>query len=44
MHIFDQLSVWDDPDVAARLSWYRDVACGRLPAKLRSQLAVYIQD
>lgn len=40
MHIFDQLSIWDDPDIADRLSWYRDVACGRQPAKLRIARAI----
>ncbi len=35
MHGFDQLWIWDDPDVAAGLGWYRDVASGLKPAKFR---------
>ena len=35
MHGFDQLWIWDDPNVAGGLGWYRDVACGAKPAKFR---------
>ena len=35
MHGFDQLWIWDDPDVAGGLGWYRDVARGTKPAKFR---------
>ncbi len=29
------LSIWDDPQLADRLGWYRDVADDRQPAKFR---------
>ncbi len=32
---FDQLWVWSDRALAARLGWYRDVASGRRPPKFR---------
>lgn len=35
MHGFDQLWIWDDPDIAGGLGWYRDVARGAKPAKFR---------
>jgi len=40
MRDFDRLWVWDDPGLAARLSWYRAVAADRRPAKLRIARAV----
>ncbi len=40
MRDFDRLWIWDDPAVAARLSWYRAVAADRRPAKLRIARAV----
>ncbi|HXE71887.1 MAG TPA: radical SAM protein [Candidatus Nitrosotenuis sp.] len=30
---FDELWVWDDPALAGRLGWYREVAANRQPAK-----------
>ncbi|HEX9569505.1 MAG TPA: radical SAM protein [Rhodospirillales bacterium] len=40
MRAFDELWVWDDPAVAARLGWYRAVAANRRPAKLKIARAV----
>jgi putative pyruvate formate lyase activating enzyme len=40
MRAFDELWVWDDPALAARLGWYRAVAADRRPAKLRIARAV----
>lgn len=35
MTAFGELWVWDDPALAKRLGWYRDVAENRLPARFR---------
>ncbi|MFW6182816.1 MAG: radical SAM protein [Chloroflexota bacterium] len=35
MNRFDQLSVWQEPDLRGKLSWYRQVAVNQMPAKFR---------
>ncbi len=32
---FDSLWIWREPRIARALSWYREVACDRMPAKFR---------